>query len=149
MLLLVEGSKNDPVRGMRNIKGEMKMLSGRLLKPVDMPWGLPTTLPYDENGVPLKIAYPKMDIDKKLGGGRMFEAGEPLLVLTKLGEDPDVMLPVIDFEGYRGEIYYGHLHYCVDPEPWDFFVNRQVCECLLFSLGTTSVGFLACGILAH
>lgn len=131
MLLLAGGLKTDLQRGMRNMKGDTRTLSGRLLQTIHLPWGLPTTLPFDSNGVPLKIVYPKFDISKEKGMGRAFEAGEPLLVLTAPGEDPDVMLPVIDFEGYRGEIYREHVHYRVDPTPWGILVNREVCYFLV------------------
>ena len=79
-----------------------------------------------QKGVPLKIVYPMVDIAKERGGGCAFEAGEPLLVLTRPGEDPDVALPVINFEGFRGEVYKGLVYYNVDPEPWGVLVNAEV-----------------------
>lgn len=87
---------------------------------------MPPTLPYDDGGVPLKIVFPRHDMSVKEGGGRAFEGGEPLLVLTAPGEDSDVMLPVIDFEGYRGEVFKLDVFYNVVDVPWSVRVNRQV-----------------------
>lgn len=107
--------------------GDEESWSARSLQVIYRPWGLPSTLPLDDEGVPLKIAYPKRDMEVVEGYGRAFEAGEPLLVLTKAGEDEDVMLPVIDFEGYRGEINKLDLYYCPEEVPWGVLVNREVC----------------------
>lgn len=124
--VLVRRGATNEVRLVRNIYGDEEKWNARSLQVVYRPWSLPDTLPYDEKGVPLKIAFPKRDLYAKEAGGRAFEAGEPLLVLTKPGEDGDVMLPVIDFEGYRGEVYKLELFYGVVEMPWGVKVNKMV-----------------------
>lgn len=135
MLLLSHTSqKKSAVREMVNIHSSVKDISGKLLRTIEFPWGLPTTLPFateKEGGVPLKIAYPRMNLGKEKGGGRTFEAGEPLLVLTRPGEDADCALPVVDFEGGRGEVYAGDLIVGLEKVPWGVRVNRVVSSSFL------------------
>ena len=124
-VLVLKGA-NKEIRKVRNIYNDEETWNARSLQHVHRPWGLPGTLPYDEGGVPFKIVFPKYDMSVREGYGRAFEAGEPLLVLTAPEEDADVMLPVIDFEGYRGEInkldvVYGHVRV-----PWNIRVNERV-----------------------
>jgi len=124
-VLVVKGATSE-FRKVRNLFSDGEVWNARSLQVIHRPWGLPSCLPYDDGGVPLKIVFPKRDMSVKEGGGRAFEAGEPLLVLTTPGEDPDVMLPVIDFEGYRGEVYKLDVSYGVVEVPWGVLVNKHV-----------------------
>jgi len=129
--VLVVKAASGEYRKVRNLYSDEEIWNARSLQIINRPWGLPRHLPYDDGGVPFKIVFPKRDTSAEEGGGRVFEAGEPLLVLTNPGEDSDVMLPVIDFEGYRGEIYKLDVIYGMIDVPWGVLVNQAVSSACL------------------
>lgn len=114
----------DQIRLMRNMIGGERRFASRVLQKIHLPWNLPTNLPFDEGGVPLKMAVAKELIPWKDAGGRQVEKGEIILVLTRDGAAEDCMVPFIDWEGFRGMVSGSLLLF--DHGSWSLTVNAKV-----------------------
>jgi hypothetical protein len=82
----------------RNYYGEERFIPRRMLQSIRLPWGLPTNIKLDDNGVGLPVAFVGEVIPAAFGG---IDFDEDEVVMVKVPGDPTT---VIDFERRVGEI---------------------------------------------
>jgi len=118
---------------LRTIDGQEGRLPSRaLLTKLELPWGLPESLPLNPRGIHMEIAVLKRNLSTSQGGGIAFSRNEVVLIL----KHNDANIVVMDYDGQVGNVKLWDLNIRstqIAP-PWGLLVDVEAWVVILKTL---------------